>query len=256
MSHSQRQLKSQRCLYVLMPLPCVRFPLDLPPQVQDSLGVLHNLITTQLALAVETIDERDGNLLHVATHSLGPHNHLHLERVTLGLGAGNDLLQHLLLVQSEATGAIADAGAEHGIAEQVGAAADELALEIPAVDAAVAGVAGAGDDVGAGAGLDRDHLGDELGVVREVGVHDDDEVALGELQPVDVGRAQAQLARARLQHDARGAVDLLQLLGNVLRAIRGAVVDDDEFPIELSRGQRLRQSLHWDEGGRGQHTAR
>jgi hypothetical protein len=38
-------------------------------------------------------------------------------------------------------------------------------------------------------------------VVREVGVHDDDEVAGGELQAVDVGSAEAELAGAGLEDD-------------------------------------------------------
>ncbi len=42
--------------------------------------------------------------------------------------------------------------------------------------------------------------GGEGYVVRHVGVHEDDEGAARELDAVEVGRAQAQLARSRLQH--------------------------------------------------------
>ena len=70
-------------------------------------------------------------------------------------------------------------------------------------------------------------------MVREVGVHDDDEVARHELEAVDVGRSETQLSRAGLEHHVR-RVGLDQLLRDYLRAIGGAVVDDDEFPVELA----------------------
>ena len=70
-------------------------------------------------------------------------------------------------------------------------------------------------------------------MVAEVGVHDDDEVARDELQAVDVGGAEAQLAGASLEDDV-GGVGLDELVGDVLGAVGRAVVDDDEFPIELA----------------------
>lgn len=51
---------------------------------------------------------------------------------------------------------------------------------------------------------------------------------------MDVGRSQTKLAGARLQQDALRAVDFLELLGNVLRAIGGAIVDDDNLPVEVA----------------------
>ena len=80
--------------------------------------------------------------------------------------------------------------------------------------------------------LEGDELGDELGVVREVGVHDDDEVAGGELQAVHVGRAEAELAGARLEEDVWRVG--LELVGAGEGAVGGAVVDDYYFPVELS----------------------
>ena len=41
---------------------------------------------------------------------------------------------------------------------------------------------------------------------------------------MDVGRAEAEFASARPDLDAGGAVDLLELLGDFLRAIGGSVV--------------------------------
>lgn len=74
-------------------------------------------------------------------------------------------------------------------------------------------------------------------MVREVGVHDDDEVARREFQAVDVGGAEAQFARARFQHDALGSVELLQLLGDLQGAVGRGVVDDDDFPVEVVLGE-------------------
>jgi hypothetical protein len=69
--------------------------------------------------------------------------------------------------------------------------------------------------------------------VAEVGVHDDDKVAGDELQAVDVGRSEAQLAGARLEDDV-GGVGLDELVGDILGAVGRAVVDDDEFPIQVA----------------------
>lgn len=71
-------------------------------------------------------------------------------------------------------------------------------------------------------------------MVRKVGVHDDDEVARGELQAVHVGRAEAELAAAGVQFDAVRAVGFDELFGDGLRAVGGAVVDDEDFPVEVA----------------------
>lgn len=71
-------------------------------------------------------------------------------------------------------------------------------------------------------------------MVAEVGVHDDDEVAGRVLQAVDVGGSQAEFAGARLQFDVFGADGGDELFGDVLGAVGGAVVDDDDFPVEVA----------------------
>jgi len=76
-------------------------------------------------------------------------------------------------------------------------------------------------------------------VVGEVGVHDDDEVARRELQAVDVGGAEAEFAGACAQLDFGAAVGFLELFGDVLGAVWGAVVDDDDFPVEVAVGALL-----------------
>ena len=70
-------------------------------------------------------------------------------------------------------------------------------------------------------------------MVREIRVHDYDEVARYELEAVDVGCSQAQLAGARFENDV-GVVGFGELVRYGLGAVWGAVVDDDEFPVEIS----------------------
>jgi hypothetical protein len=71
-------------------------------------------------------------------------------------------------------------------------------------------------------------------MVREVGVHDDDEVAAGVLQAVDVGGAEAEFAGARVEFYAVGAVGFDELLCDGLGAVGAAVVDDYDFPVEFA----------------------
>ena len=73
-------------------------------------------------------------------------------------------------------------------------------------------------------------------MVRKVGVHDDHEVAGAVFEAVYVGRAEAEFACARLQVDVFGGVEFLELAGDDLGAIRGSVVDDYEFPVEVAAG--------------------
>lgn len=73
-------------------------------------------------------------------------------------------------------------------------------------------------------------------MVREVGVHYDDEVARDKLQAMDVGGAEAQLAGARLEDDMRGAEGGLEFFGAGERAVGGCVVDNYYFPIKFSAG--------------------
>jgi hypothetical protein len=70
--------------------------------------------------------------------------------------------------------------------------------------------------------------------VGEVGVHDDDEVAGCELQAVDVGGAEAEFACAGADLDFGAAVRFLELRGDFLCPVRGAIVDDNELPVEFA----------------------
>lgn len=207
--------------------------LNSEPQRKDTLAILDNLVTAQLALTIQTVDKSNGHLSNRAAHGLGTNHHLHLERVPLAHGARNDLLQHTLLVQSEATSDIADTRAEDSGGKQVGAAADKLALQVPAKHTTVASIARARNNIVVGRLLHCDHLRDELWVVAKVGVHDDDKVARRKLQAVHVGGSEAELAGARLEEDVR-FVGLDELVGHFLGSVGRSVVDNDELPVEVT----------------------
>lgn len=67
-------------------------------------------------------------------------------------------------------------------------------------------------------------------MVGKVGVHDDYKVPGRKLETVDVGGSESEFARAGFEKDLVGAVDVHQLFRDILGAVRGGVVDDDEFP--------------------------
>lgn len=91
--------------------------------------------------------------------------------------------------------------------------------------------------------MDADHVGDEFGVVAEIGVHDDDEVPGRELQTVDVGSAETEFAGACAELDSAGGVGFLELEGDFLGSVGGAVVHDYEFPVEIAVRKFVRNAL-------------
>lgn len=204
-----------------------------PPKLQNALGIFHNLLAAELAVAIHSVDEGDGHLSDREALGLGRNSQSHLHGETTDVRALEQLLQHVPLVQPEGTGQVAHAGAQHGVGKDVGALGGKLALEVPAVNTTVAGIAGARDDVVVAGLLLGNHLGDELGVVAEVGVHDNDVVALGELEAVNVGGTESELACAGLQLHM-GSVELDELGGDILGAVGRTVVDDYEFPVDVS----------------------
>ena len=70
--------------------------------------------------------------------------------------------------------------------------------------------------------------------MAEIRIHDDDKIPPCEFQAVDIGGPETQLARPRFENDAIGGVDGLELLGDVEGAVRGGIVNDDQFPVELA----------------------
>ena len=70
-------------------------------------------------------------------------------------------------------------------------------------------------------------------MVREVGVHDDDIVAGGVLQTVNVGCSETEFAGASVEFYPVGAVGFDELFCDCLRAVGRAVVYDDDFPVQF-----------------------
>lgn len=66
-------------------------------------------------------------------------------------------------------------------------------------------------------------------VMTQIRVHDHNVVAARRLHSVHVRSAQTEFGGARTQNQHIVAVDGLQLLGHVQRAVRTAVVDDDDL---------------------------
>jgi hypothetical protein len=224
--HTQRQRHAVRLLY-------------LHPQAQHTLCVLDNLVSTKLALAVQPVHKRDGHLRNRASHGLGAHHHLHLERVALALCLLDDPLQHFLLVQPKATSEITHTRPQHCVGEQIRASAHKLPLQVPAIHAAVASISRTRDDVVVLLLLHTNHVGNEFGVVREVGVHDDNIVSCRELQAVDVGGSESQLACAGADLDLLGGVCFLELCGYFLGSVGRAIVDDYELPVKVAKNDML-----------------
>lgn len=133
-------------------------------QVQQILGKLEYLRSAQFRLSIDAIDERNRYLSEAVVQLPSPHNHFHLEDVALGFAAGNELLQHFLLVQPEGTGQIRRFRSEQHLRQKVGSPGDELPLEVPSIDTSVAQVAGTGNDVVVGFLLEVDKFRNEFGL--------------------------------------------------------------------------------------------
>ncbi len=71
-------------------------------------------------------------------------------------------------------------------------------------------------------------------MVREVGIHDNDKVSCCELQTVYVGSPKTEFPSAGADLDTLRGVDFLELSSDFLSAIRRAIVDNNEFPLEVT----------------------
>lgn len=71
-------------------------------------------------------------------------------------------------------------------------------------------------------------------MVGEVSVHNDHVVSGDELEAMDVCSSETELAGARTELDLVAAVDFDELFCDILGAIGGCVVDDNELPSEVT----------------------
>lgn len=77
--------------------------------------------------------------------------------------------------------------------------------------------------------------------MAEIGIHDDDKIAICMFDAVYVSGAQTQFGTARLQHNLIIAVDYLQLLGHVQCSVRTAIIDDNNFEVNFTTQKRKRK---------------
>lgn len=78
-------------------------------------------------------------------------------------------------------------------------------------------------------------------MVGKVGVHDYYKGASCGAQAVDVGGAEAEFSGTGAEEDVFWGVEGLELGGDFEGAVRGGVVDDDDFVVEVAGW--------WEEGG-------
>lgn len=181
---------------------------------------------TDLALPVHAIHKADWHLRDSISLRLRPYHHLHLKAVAFALRAVNHIIQHRLLIQPERARKIRHSRLQDGICEQIRTSRHKFALQVPAIHSSITRISRPSHDIVVRLLLPLDHLRDELGMVREVGIHDDHEVARRILQTVDVCCSEAEFAGARIEFYAVCAVGFDQLFCDCLGAVGGAVVDD------------------------------
>ena len=80
-------------------------------------------------------------------------------------------------------------------------------------------------------------------MVTEIGVHDDHEISSCKLKTVNIGCSETEFASSGLEDDVVGAPYFLELFCDFLGAIGGSVVNDDDFPVEVSN-RDSKQLIH------------
>lgn len=73
--------------------------------------------------------------------------------------------------------------------------------------------------------------------MTQIGIHDDNEITTCMFYAMNVGRSQAQFRCSWTQQDLIFAINLLQLLGNILCAVRTAIVDDNYLKIDFTANE-------------------
>jgi DNA polymerase (family 10) len=187
---------------------------------------------THLGAPLGTVAEDDRHLADCAAGAQGAVDRLDLEGVAQrGDALEPDRLQYAPPVALESARRVANAETEHRLRVQTPAPADGAADEPPVAHRATRRVAGAEGDVR----LVRrgDQAGNVAGVVREVGVHGQNELgSLGE-SPTEaghVGRPQPRLGRP--VEDVHMGKLGREPVCDLTRAVRGSVVDHEHARLE------------------------
>ena len=182
-----------------------RHALHRSEQKKHTLEVACDFADAELTLTKDAVDKHDGHLGDSETLLSRAYYHFHLKRVALRLRLFDDGLQHLLLVQTEATSKIRAAGIQQSVGDEISNARRELASEVPPAHAAAWDVAAARDNVEVLLLLLLQHHRDGFRMVAHVSVHNNDKIVRGKLDAIHISGAQAQLALARV--DANSAFE-------------------------------------------------
>lgn len=143
-------------------------------------------------------------------------------------------------------------------------------MEIPAENTAVAKVPCAGYDIVVVFALQFNELWNEFGlqskkkcfvntfaiglhidncvetyVMTQIGIHNNDEIAICVFYAMNVCSSQAQFRCSRAQQNFILAVDLLQLLRNILSAVGTAIVDDNDFKVDITANGIPNELITW-----------
>ncbi|GIX63411.1 OTU domain-containing protein 6B [Babesia caballi] len=138
------------------------------------------------------------------------------------------------LLTARGAGEVGQGRPEKEVREEVGRLADEDAGRTPAARAAAGRVASAAHDVVVAGALQLDHLADVLGVVGEVGVHNQNEVVARVRETVHVGGAEPELAGTAQQLQVDGGEERLELGVHIGRAVGAAIVHEQNLILQRS----------------------
>src|SRR5712692_3743028 len=215
-------------------------PRRLPPpspqaQAQHGQESATYLVLRDLGRAGDTVLEFDGHLDHLVAEAARAEDHLDLKGVPLRAHLVEpDVRQQVSGVAAVAGGGVVRLHTQQQAAVGVGALRQQPAPQRPSLDRAAGNVSRAEGQPAALAGRVHDRL-QVLWPVRYVGVHLHEQLrTVFEAEPerVLVGAAQPQLA-GTVQH-AHAWIGGSELVGNLPRAVGGAVVDDHHVVAQLA----------------------
>lgn len=82
-------------------------------------------------------------------------------------------------------------------------------------------------------------------MMTQVGIHDNDKIAICMFDAVNICRAQAQFRCSWPQQDFIFSVNLLQLLGNIQGPVRAAIVDDNNLKVQITAVKTQFNSINY-----------
>merc|ERR1719180_110243 len=219
--------------------PCERGSSGGCKEVEEAFHKSIDLIPPKLAFTIHTVNKADWHLANGETKLSRPDHHFHLEDVAFGHCCSYQPLQNLFSVQSEAACEVRDAGSQEKLCHKIGSSRYYLPFQVPSIDSTIASIASASDNIKVAFLLLQDELRDELWVVAQVGVHDDDVVARGVLDPMHIGCAQSKFLCSWSQYYPLNSVDLFKLLSRLQGPVWAAIVDHNDLKVKASFGEGL-----------------